>query len=362
MLKRIISILLIALITFAMTACGSSADGPTTTFFAGKLGGSDDETNDNASSGDGNLSIVTTIFPEYDWVREITGNGENSVDRTAADKADITFLLDNGVDIHNYQPTAADIVKISTCDVFIYVGGESDFWVDDALKEAINKDMVVIDLLEVLGDTVKEEEVVEGMEAEEEEHGAEDSEGNEDEEDPEYDEHVWLSLKNAETLCSEIAEGIKKADPENAEAYSSNLEAYLLKLSELDEEYQKVRDDAKYDTVLFGDRFPFRYMIDDYNMNYYAAFVGCSAETEASFETIIFLSGKVDELGLPAILTIEGSDGKIAETIKENTKDKNQEILSINSLQSIVSADVEAGTTYLGVMKDNLEVLKQALN
>ncbi|MBO4863128.1 MAG: zinc ABC transporter substrate-binding protein [Eubacterium sp.] len=303
------------------------------------------------------LQIVTTIFPGYDWVREIVGSGTNSVDKSAADKADITMLLDNGVDLHSYQPTAADIAKISNCDVFIYVGGESDSWVDDALKEAINKDMIVIDLLEVLGDTVKEEEVVEGMEAEEEE-----EEESEEEEGPEYDEHVWLSLKSSEKLCSAISDALVKADPDNADAYKANVEAYQAKLDELDAEYQKAVDEAKYDTILFGDRFPFRYMVDDYGLNYYAAFVGCSAETEASFETIIFLSEKVDELELPAIFTIEGSDGKIANTIKNNTKAKNQEILTINSLQSIVSGDVENGTTYLNVMKDNLEVLKKAIN
>ena len=299
-----------------------------------------------SQSGSKPLKIVTTIFPEYDWVREILGD--------KADKAEVTMLLDNGVDLHSYQPTADDIIKISDCDLFIYVGGESDGWVEDALKEATNKDMQVINLLDVLGEQVKEEEVVEGMEAEEEE--------SEDEDEPEYDEHVWLSLKNAKTLCNAITDALETIDPANKDAYAANAAAYLEKLSALDGEYQSMVDNAARKTVLFGDRFPFRYLVDDYGLDYYAAFVGCSAETEASFETISFLSGKVDELGLPCVLTIEGAQHKIAETIVQNTAEKNQSILTLDSMQSTTSTDVANGTTYLSVMESNLDVLKQALN
>ncbi len=301
------------------------------------------------SSGSDKLTIVTTIFPEYDWVMQILGD-------KAAD-ADVTMLLDNGVDLHSYQPVASDILKISDCDIFIYVGGESDGWVDDALKESVNPDMIVINLLEVLGDSVKEEEVVEGMQAEEEE---EEEEG--EEEEPEYDEHVWLSLRNASVLCDAITNAIAKADPENASVYQANNDAYKAQLSALDEQYKEAVSGAAFDTVLFGDRFPFRYMTDDYNLNYYAAFVGCSAETEASFETVVFLATKVDELGLGAILTIENSDGKIAQTIRDNTADKNQEIYALDSMQATTSSDVKNGVTYISVMTANLEILKQALN
>lgn len=292
------------------------------------------------------LKIVTTIFPEYDWVREILGD--------KADHAEVTMLLDNGVDLHSYQPTADDIIKISDCDLFIYVGGESDGWVEDALKEATNKEMQVINLLDVLGEQVKEEEVVEGMEAEEEE--------SEDEDEPEYDEHVWLSLKNAETLCNAITDALETIDPANKDAYAANAASYLEKLAALDGEYQTVVDNAARKTVLFGDRFPFRYLVDDYGLSYYAAFAGCSAETEASFETISFLAGKVDELGLPCVLTIEDAQHKIAETIVQNTAEKNQSILTLDSMQSTTSTDVANGTTYLSVMESNLDVLKQALN
>lgn len=294
------------------------------------------------------LSIVTTIFPEYDWVMQILGD--------TAENADVTMLLDNGVDLHSFQPTAEDIMKISTCDLFIYVGGESDEWVEDALKEATNKNMIVINLLDVLGDSVKEEEVVEGMQPEDEE------EDEEEEEEPEYDEHVWLSLKNAETLCGSIADALAEADSQNADTYKNNLENYKTQLSELDKKYEETVSSAKTKTLLFGDRFPFRYLTDDYGLDYYAAFVGCSAETEASFETITFLAKKADELSLNSVMTIEGDNHKIAETIVSNTKSKNQKILTLDSMQATTSKDVENGTTYLSIMTDNLSVLSEALN
>ena len=295
-----------------------------------------------AGTGDDKISIVTTIFPEYDWVMNILGNNPAN--------AEVTLLLDNGVDLHSYQPTADDIMKIATCDMFIYVGGESDRWVEDALSEAVNKDMVVINLLEVLGESVKEEEVVEGMQ-------------EEDEDETEYDEHVWLSLKNA-VICTEaISHALQdKVDPENSITYAENAAEYMRKLFTLDREYEETIANASGDTLLFGDRFPFRYLTDDYDLNYYAAFAGCSAETEASFETVTFLSGKVDELNLGCILTIETSDGKIAETIRDNTSTGDQKILVLDSLQSVTMNDINNGVTYLSIMKENLNVLSEALN
>ena len=348
MLTKIAAVLMSA---FMLTACAGQGSG-------NALAGSSDK-----------LQIVTTIFPEYDWVMQILGD-------KAAD-ADVTMLLDNGVDLHSYQPTAEDILKIAGCDVFIYVGGESDEWVEDALAEAVNKDMIVINLLEVLGDSVKEEEVVEGMQEEDEhdhdhhhDHEGGDHDADEDhdhdheheEEEVEYDEHVWLSLKNASVLCDAITDALSKADADNAAVYQANNEAYKAQLSALDAQYKEVVESAAFDTLLFGDRFPFRYLTDDYNLNYYAAFVGCSAESEASFETIVFLADKTDELGLNSIMIIESSDGKIAQTIRDNTEDKNQEIYVLDSMQSVTSDDVKNGVTYLSIMTDNLEVLKKALN
>ena len=490
----------------------------------------------NAETGESDsnkLSVVTTIFPEYDWVKEILGD--------KAESTDLTMLLSSGVDLHSYQPTADDIVKISDCDLFIYVGGESDGWVDDALKEATNKNMKVINLLDVLGDSVKAEETVEGMQETEHEHDHDHSkevstfednevqdrslsdwagdwqsaypfsldgtlddafaamavegemtadeykayyqngyktdianisiegehinftydngktvgsdykyvgyyiqnwstgtkaamyrfeaadkasgapiyiefndhmiepaaaehfhirmsnesfdaiidpenswptffpadmtgeeicehmEGHDHDEDEDHeheeekDEHVWLSLKNAEVLVNAISESLQEIDPSSKDAYADNSSAYIEKLSELDSEYRQAVDAASTKTVLFGDRFPFRYLVDDYGLSYYAAFVGCSAETEASFETISFLAKKVDELKLPCVLTIEGTQHKIAETIVENTAEKNQKVLTMDSMQSTTSEDVANGTTYLSAMEKNLSVLKEAL-
>lgn len=295
------------------------------------------------------LSIVTTIFPEYDWVRQILGE-------KAAD-ADVTLLLDNGVDLHSYQPTADDILTIANCDLFIYVGGESDEWVEETLATAENKNMVTINLLEALGDAVKDEEIVEGMEAEHEE----EAEGHEEEEGPEKDEHVWLSLRNAAALCRVIADKLGEIDGADKDVYTANANAYIEKLNALDGQYQDAAASAKTKTLLFADRFPFRYLTDDYGLDYYAAFVGCSAESEASFETITFLAGKADELGLSTILQIESADGKIAQTVKNTTKAKNQTILTMDSMQSATTTDIENGVTYLSVMEKNLDVLKTAL-
>ena len=469
------------------------------------------------------LSIVTTIFPEYDWVKEILGD--------KAESTDLTMLLSSGVDLHSYQPTADDIVKISDCDLFLYVGGESDGWVESVLKNAANRKMKAINLLEVLGDSVKTEEIVEGMQEDGHDHGhshdeqltendiedrtlsdfagawkslhpfllngdldkfcehrAEEDEDSSTTKDtywekykaswqcdaekisingdtitftyadgktvsaeytyagyqpkrndegkirsvryqfktasadaPKYvqfndhghepgeaehfhiyfgndgfdalmsgktnpffvkdalsvedildelmghdhgeekDEHVWLSLKNAETLVGAISDALQELDPDNKDTYAANAAAYIEKLSTLDGAYQSAVDGAAHKTVLFGDRFPFRYLVDDYGLGYYAAFAGCSAESEASFETVSFLAKKVDELGLPCVLTIEGKNHKLAETIVQSTAGKNQKVLTMDSMQSMTSKDVANGATYLSVMEQNLSVLKEAL-
>ncbi len=299
------------------------------------------------------INVVTTIFPVYDWVREVVGDSGN---------VEITMLLDNGVDLHSYQPTARDIMKVATCDVFAYVGGESDEWVKDALAEAVNPDMVAVNLVEAMGEDIKLEEIVEGMEHEheDEEHEHEDEEHDHEHED-EVDEHVWLSLRNAQKLVKALAVALGEVDPANAANYAANADAYAGKLAALDAEYAAAREAAEFDTVLFGDRFPFRYLVDDYKLNYYAAFSGCSAESEASFETIVFLAGKVDALGLTTVLTIEGDNHRIAETIVGNTQAKDAKVLAMDSLQGTTGEDVKNGATYLGVMEANLEVLKQAL-
>lgn len=300
------------------------------------------------------LKIVTTIFPEYDWTREILGD--------QSERAEVTMLLDNGVDLHSYQPTADDLIKIAECDLFIYVGGESDGWVESALASTSNPDRAVINLIDTLGDSVKLEEVVEGMQETEHDHEEDEDHAHDaDEQEAETDEHVWLSLRNAQAVCQKIAEKLGEIDPEHEQAYTQNALAYIDQLAALDAKYQAAVDAASKKTLVFGDRFPFRYLTEDYGLNYYAAFVGCSAETEASFETIRFLAEKTDALGLSHVLTIENPNHKIAETVVANTSGKNQQVLSMDSMQAVTSKDVAAGATYLSIMEHNLDVLTQAL-
>ena len=343
-MKKFITLLLIAVLSVcALSGCGNSKS--------------------NESTNGKKLKVVTTIFPEYDWVMQILGD--------KADKADVTMLLDKGVDLHSYQPSTADISKISEADVFIYVGGESDEWVKDVLKQAKNKNLKVINLMDVIGDKAKEEEVKEGMQAEDEhdhdkdkdhdEKHDQDKEHDHDKDEPEYDEHVWLSLKNAKIFTKKITDVLSEVDKDNAKTYKANYKNYAEKLDELDKKYAEAVSSAKVKTLVFGDRFPFRYLVNDYGLDYYAAFVGCSAESEASFETVTFLAKKIDELGLKHILTIEGKNHKIAKTVIENTKNKSQKILTLDSMQSTTSNDVKNGATYLGIMEKNLEVLKKAL-
>ncbi|MCR5122309.1 MAG: zinc ABC transporter substrate-binding protein [Ruminococcus sp.] len=492
-----------------------------------------DGKNSKADDGAKKLSVVCTIFPEYDWVREIVGDNAN---------VELTYLLDNGVDLHSYQPTAADIAKISSCDLFVCVGGESDEWVEGALAEAANKDMRVVNLMEVMGDKAKVEELKEGMQGHDhdhehehaeieesdikdrelsdfagswqslyplleageleeyvkdhaEEHGepedevreelakkwgcdltavsvdgskieftfadgsnksgeykytgftpvladdgdihavryqyeavsgdspkyvvfndhghepakarhfhiyygdgadiesalagftynpffipaglsgeealdvlsghdhgkSEEHEHEHEEGEAEYDEHVWLSLKNAEVLCAQIESDLASLDPAGADGYKANLDAYVSKLDSLDSDFKTLIESAGDTTLIFGDRFPFRYLVDDYGIDYYAAFVGCSAETEASFETIAFLAGKADELGSDTIYTIENSDGRIAQSIIGATKAKDMNIAVLNSVQSVSKEQIAAGTTYLSLMQQNYDTMKADL-
>lgn len=315
-MKKYVSVFLVIILSFSLCACGGTI------------------------SDDGKLSVVTTIFPEYDWTMNILGD--------KAQDADVTMLLDSGVDLHSYSPSADDLVRISTCDVFIYVGGESDEWVTDALKSVKNENMIVINLMDVLGDSVREEETVEGMEEDAEEEG-----------EAEYDEHIWLSLRNAGKCCKVIADKLGEADTANAEEYAANAESYIAKLNALDNRYVDAVANGSIKTLLFADRFPFRYLVDDYGLEYFAAFSGCSAESEASFETVAFLADKINELGLKTVLTLEGSDNKIAGTII-NTAGSDARIMSMDSMQSVTSQDVNNGADYIGIMEKNLEVLTAA--
>ena len=380
------------------------------------------------------FTIVATTFPQYDWTRQILG--------TRLQNIELILLQDTAVDLHNFQPTVSDIATISTADMFIYIGGDSDGWACDALENAINQDMIVINLISELeeatplltycpldddcddhhhhhndcdhdhhhrNDDCSDDHHHDDCSDDHHHHNdCSDDHHHHNDCDHDYhhhndcdhdhhhhndcdddhhhhndcdddhhhhhhdcddhhhgtkcDEHIWLSLRNAQLLSSTIAEALSYMDPEHADYYQDNLITYLGKLSALNLEYEQMIRDASKNTVLVGDRFPFRYLMNDYHIRYYAAFYGCSAETEASFSIIVYLAGKMDELGLESILVTEASDFSIAETIRDNTNNGGQEILVLDSMQSVSRADVDAGVTFLSIMESNLEVLRQALN
>ena len=256
---------------------------------------------------------------------------------------DLTLLMKNGTDMHSYQPSVDDIIRISDADLFIYVGGESDEWVEDALKGASGR---ALNLMETLGDALREETPLPGMEPE-------------DEEETAYDEHIWLSLPNALACCRTIGECLESMGVVSRR--ESGADEYGAELLDLHSRYQEAVQNAPLKTVLFADRFPFRYLTDDYGLQVYAAFQGCSAETEASFETVAFLASALDELSLPAVLTTESSDGKLAQTIIRTSARPGTPVLSLNSMQSVTEADIASGTEYLSVMEANLDVLSSAL-
>lgn len=295
------------------------------------------------------LSVVSTVFPAYDWVRELVGEDNQNVE--------VTWLMKNGVDVHSYQPTVDDLVSIANCDVLVYVGGESESWMKEALAQGGKEGRVVVNLMEELGEGVKEEEPLPGVE-EDHDHDHNHEEGHEHE----MDEHIWLSLKHAVTLTQALAQKLGQVDPHHAQNYLEAQKSYQTKLEQLDQAYQSMVQGAKYDTVLFCDRFPFRYLLDDYGIQYYAAFSGCSAETEASFETVAFLATTLEGLDLPCVLTIEGSDGSLARTVWENTNQNKQTVAQLNSLQAVTQQQAQQGLTYLSAMEANLQALTQAMN
>ena len=285
------------------------------------------------------VQIVTTCFPIYDWTRNIVG-GTSGVE--------ITWLMDSGVDPHSFQPTTKDLVFVSDCDVFVYVGGESDAWADDAVSSMKNENAVVVKLLDGLQEAALAEEDVPGAEPEhEEEEGA-------------LDEHIWMSLRAASLCVDLICDALCEADSANDDVYRMNADDYKAQLSALDDAYSAAVASSELDTTLVADRFPFRYLAEDYHLRYYAAFAGCSAETEASFQTVLGLSQKADELGLPVILVTENSTGDIAEAVSEGSQNE-PAIRTLDSLQSVTAEIAADGVTYLSIMEQNLEVLKEAL-
>lgn len=344
-MKKVFSVIFIALILLVVVAS-----------CANNNSNSANRNSQNVASATSEVSkkkIICTIFPIYDWVREMVG--EN------ASNFEITCLINNGVDLHNFNPSASDIIDIQNCDMFIHVGGESDAWVNDVFNKVVKKDITKLNLLELMGNRAKVGELKEGMEHEHEEGEHEEEHHEEGEHEEELDEHVWLSLKNAKYLCNLIKDNIIKLDDKNSAVYEENFNKYSKALDELDNKYSKASDIDGVKVMLFGDRFPFRYLLDDYKIDYYAAFSGCSAESEASFKTIMFLASKVDELHLKHVLKIEGGNDKIAKTIIENTKTKDQDIITMNSMQTVTLNEIKDGATYISMMESNLVAFEKAL-
>ena len=276
--------------------------------------------------------IICSVFPIYDWVKSCTSGIEN---------LEVSFIVDSGTDTHSYNATTGDIAAISDADMLIYVGGESDEWIAKVLanlKDKGPKDIKLLDSVCAL-----------------------DHDHGDDHEHTAYDEHIWLSLKNASSLVQTIADAISAELPEASEIISKNSKEYISKITELDKRLEAKIASAPIKTLLFADRFPFGYLTEDYSLEYHAAFSGCSADSEASFETIAGLAKKLDELALPYVLVLESSDKRLAETVIASTVSKSASILVIDSMQSITEKDVSGGATYLSIMESNAKVIAKAL-
>lgn len=310
---------------------------------------------------DGRMKVVTTIFPPYDFARAISGNGE---------LAHVRMLLKPGEEIHSYEPTPLDIKEIQNCDLFIYVGAENDVWVDRILDNMGDHRPQTLKLVEIT-DTVAEE-LVEGMmeerghdhEAEEaHEHESEESEhinggDSSHEEHEEADEHVWTSPVKAAEITEAIAQKMAEIDPENAKAYLANAKAYEEQILEVDRQFEEIVQSAERKTIVFGDRFPVRYFAERYGLDYYAAFPGCSSESEPSASTLAFLIDKVREEKIPVVFSIEFSNGNIARAICESTGAVRR---TFYSCHNVTREQMESGATYVSLMTGNLEVIREAL-
>ncbi|MDR2660121.1 MAG: metal ABC transporter substrate-binding protein [Spirochaetaceae bacterium] len=297
--------------------------------------------NKDSARSDGKIIVTATIFPPYDFTRAIAGN-----------KVNLAMLLPPGAESHSFEPTPRDMIRIQNSDVFVYIGGESDAWVDRILESVDTSSMKIIRLMDTVD--VVEEEIVEGMEEEEEDELAD----IDVEVEPEYDEHIWTSPKNAGLMVMAIADGLCEKDSANAAYYRKNEAAYIAELDKLDADFRTVVNNAVRKTIIFGDRFPFRYFADEYGLSYFAAFPGCSTETEPSASTVAFLINKVKQEKIPVIFHIELSNEKMANTIAEETGAKKR---LLHAAHNISKRDFDSGVTYLELMKRNVDVLKEAL-
>jgi zinc transport system substrate-binding protein len=288
-----------------------------------------------AAQENGKINVVATIFPPYDFIRQVGG-----------DRINLTMLLPPGAESHSFEPTPQDIIRIQNCDIFVYVGGDSDAWVEMILESIDTGGMEIVTLMDCV--EVVEELIVEGMEEEEEEEG----------EGPEYDEHVWTSPQNAKLIVRKIADVLEQRDPANAAEYEKNTAAYLDRLTELDASFRALAGGAKRRTLIFGDRFPFRYFADAYGLNYFAAFPGCSTETECSAATVAFLINKVRAENIPVVFHIELSNEKIADAICEETGAVKR---LLHAVHNVSKRDFDQGANYYDLMSQNINTLREAL-
>ena len=282
--------------------------------------------------------IISTSFPGYDFARAVIKD---------VDDISVNLLLKPGSETHDFEPTPQDIIDIQESDLFIYIGGESDEWIDDVLKDIDTSKTKILKLMDVVD--LYEEELSEGMEIEEEDEG----------EEVEYDEHIWTSPKNAIKMINKIKEEIINIDNDNKENYKKNASNYIDELTNIDNQFREIVNNASRKELVFGDRFPLRYFVEEYGLTYHAAFPGCSEQTEASAKTITYLINYVKQNKIPVVFHIELSNGKIAETIANEAGAK---VLEFNAVHNISKKDFDDGLTYADYMKKNIEVLKEALN
>ena len=300
-------------------------------------------------------SIVSTSFPGYDFARAVVGNNTD---------ISVKMLLKPGAESHSFEPTPQDILAIKNSNLFLYVGGDSDEWVKKVISEIDPKKTKVLKLIDLV--KTKNEEVVDGMQEDEEhdhdhkdDHEHDHKHSHDHKEEAEVDEHVWTSLKNAKEITNKILEAVADFDQAEKKMLSENAKKYTEKISEVDEKIASMVKQAKRKEIIVGDRFPLRYFVDEYGLKYYAAFPGCSEQTEANVKTVSFLAKKIKEDKITVIFKIELSNGLIAETLSKETGAKVREI---QTAHNISEKDFEAGVTYVDLMKRNLEVLKEALN
>lgn len=308
------------------------------------------------SGNQGKKNIVVASYPEYDWLCQILGEQQ--------EQFNITLLMDKGVDLHSYQPSIKDMAQIAEADLFVYNGGVSYTWVNKVLKQSSNVNRTVINLVETLGDHVQTTTATCSHEHCTHAHAhahAHSHDCDHDHEAEHVDEHIWLSLRNAMSLCAVIEDAVSNMDPAHAEQYESNKGAYVNRLKEMDARFTAIVKSAPRDTIIVADRFPFLYLMEDYGIKYHAAFEGCSAETEASFETVTELVGLVNELKPHVILTLQGGMDKLAQTILSNSEHKDCQVMELNAIHTVTPEERAKGVDYASIMEGNLKVLETAL-